>query len=241
MLFGLLCMLAMLSPLVPRAGDVVQGQPVFAEIAVFCRVYSDNQLRFRIGEATKGERAEILQDYSAESYFVRLNCGLEGWVNGKNLNIPPDLPTDTSNVCDGELEKFVNSKGYDSKTDFFVLVDINRQQTYVFSGEAGNWRYIQRFACSTGTNASPTTRGKFYITDRGDWFYSERLGAGGKYWMRFNGEYLFHSVPMDRDGRIIAGADVVGVRMSSGCVRLVVEDVKWIYDNVPDGSAVVVE
>ena len=39
---------------------------------------------------------------------------------------------------------------------------------------------------------------------------------------------------------IIPEEAVVGVRMSNGCVRLLVEDMRWIYENIPDATAVVI-
>ncbi len=58
-------------------------------------------------------------------------------------------------------------------------------------------------SCSTGKNESPTITGQFKLKERGLWFFSERLGSGGKYWVRFDGPYLFHSLPMDKDGVIL--------------------------------------
>jgi lipoprotein-anchoring transpeptidase ErfK/SrfK len=99
---------------------------------------------------------------------------------------------------------------------------------------------VRSFDCSTGLNKSPTTRGQFALSDRGEWFYSYRLASGAKYWIRFNGQYLFHSIPMDENKIIIPGEDVVGQKSSNGCVRLLLDDIKWIYDNIPDGTIVVI-
>ena len=103
-----------------------------------------------------------------------------------------------------------------------------------------NWSLLRSFDCSTGKNISPTTRGTFTVTDRGSWFYSERLASGAAHWLRFNEQYLFHSIPMDRHKSIIDGEDIVGEKRSSGCIRLMPEDAKWLYDNIPYGTTAII-
>lgn len=36
-----------------------------------------------------------------------------------------------------------------------------------------------------------------------------------------------------KDGRL-------GMRLSHGCVRLAIENAKWIYDNIPSGTTVII-
>jgi hypothetical protein len=99
--------------------------------------------------------------------------------------------------------------------------------------------------CSTGIPGTDdeTPLGEFVINEsgakRGEWFFSERYGEGAKYWVGFiGGTYLFHSVPMDRGGRIIQEeAAKLGRPASHGCVRLSLEDAKWFYETVSDGSS----
>ena len=219
----------------------IQESPIIAEIVEDCKIYSDKTLNFPIGELYAGCFAEILEDFSMETYKVaERNFGAAGWVLADYLKIPPDAPTDESVLTQSQLESFVNSGNHTSKTDFLILTDISRQKTHVFIGAYQNWTLLKTLDCSTGLNVSPTTRGTFVIADRGSWFYSERLAAGAKHWMRFNGQYLFHSIPMDKNQNIIPGEDIVGVKRSSGCIRLMPDDAKWIYNTVPDGSAVVI-
>ena len=54
----------------------------------------------------------------------------------------------------------------------------------------------------------------------------------------FYGDYLFHSVLCWPNGAIADGR--VGMALSHGCVRLEVQNAKWIYDNIPRGTTVVV-
>lgn len=86
-----------------------------------------------------------------------------------------------------------------------------------------------------------TPLGTFYVKDRGEGFFSERFGEGALYWVRFQDQYLFHSVPRDRDGNIIEEEhEKLGIPASHGCIRLRDEDARWFYNNVPYGSMVII-
>jgi len=64
-----------------------------------------------------------------------------------------------------------------------------------------------------------------------------------QYWFRINGPYLFHSVLYNKadSGTLIGGSLAkLGSRASHGCVRLKVEDAKWIYSNCGAGTNVVI-
>jgi len=186
-----------------------------------------------------GSQVEILRDSGEIWYLVRgLNSGKPGWVRREALTITPDGPTDTTRMNKTQLEDYANIMGYNSQTRFLVVVDISRQQTHVFKGEKHKWELIASMGVSTGKNESPTVRGDFKLTDRGLWFYSERLRSGAKYWVRFDGPYLFHSVAMDRDGNVTDGT--LGRKSSNGCIRLSVPDAEWFYKNVPDKTRVVI-
>ena len=208
-----------------------------ADVIKDCLVYNDKETRFSISEFKAGITVEILEDYSETNYFVRDNLtGIKGWVCASSLLLPPDKPTDKSQISKHEIEGYINIKGISSDTNHLIFTDINRQITHILTGKQYNWKLERSFSCASGKNSSPTTRGIYKICDRGEWFYSERLESGGKYWMRFNGNYLFHSVSMNKNMEIIDGR--IGERISNGCIRLEVENIKWIYENVPDGSTV---
>lgn len=95
--------------------------------------------------------------------------------------------------------------------------------------------------CSGGTKEEPTVLGVFYLENRGEWFYSEKYDEGALYWVRFYEQYLFHSVPVDKNFDVIeAEKEKIGGPASHGCVRLIEEDAKWFYNNVPDGTMVII-
>ena len=92
--------------------------------------------------------------------------------------------------------------------------------------------------CSTG-KATPTS-GVYKMSDRGKWgMMVGRVWA--QYYSRINGQILFHSVPYTSKSPNKLEYweyDKLGTSASAGCVRLTVEDAKWIYDNCPEGTQV---
>lgn len=233
-------MLAFSILIAPQIFDVINETPVIATVVDDDEIFKDRFLRNAAFSVNSGDLVEILEDYSALVYRVSINDNT-GWIRAKNLEIPPDPPTDLSFAPPALLEGFVNKNDFASKTEYLMLVDIARQKLYIFTGEKNNWSLARVFDCSTGLNTSPTTRGEFELTDRGNWFYSHRLASGAKYWIRFNGNYLFHTIPMDEQKNPLPGEDVVGVRLSNGCVRLLVDDMRFIYDSIPDATTVIIK
>lgn len=102
-------------------------------------------------------------------------------------------------------------------------------------------KILKEMSCSGGTLDEPTVQGEFILENRGEWFYSERFDEGALYWVRFYEQYLFHSVPVNKDMEIIEEElEKIGRAASHGCIRLLPEDAKWFYFNVPDGTLVVI-
>ena len=235
MLLQTLLVSALLAP------AAITESPIMAEITTDCKIYSDKTLNFPVGELFAGQFVEILEDFSTEIYRVfDYDGSLSGWLATEYLIIPQDTPTDKSTLTRADLERFANNNNYTSHTNFLIITDINRQKTHIFIKNGSSWGLVRSFDCSTGINASPTTRGIFTISDRGTWFYSDRLASGAKYWLRFNGQYLYHSVPMDKRKNIIPGEDIVGEKRSSGCIRLMTDDAKWLFENIPSGTTAVI-
>lgn len=104
-------------------------------------------------------------------------------------------------------------------------------------------KVYKQIKVSTGMKGHETPLGTFEIQNRGEWFYNDTYKQGAKYWVSFKnwGEYLFHSVAMDKDKNIIPEEEAkLGTPASHGCVRMPVEDAKWIYDNIPEKTKVVI-
>ena len=123
---------------------------------------------------------------------------------------------------------------------YSVVVSIADQKTYVYE----NGQLIRTMVCSTGLidGDDDTPLGDYIINEsgakKGEWFYSAQYKEGAKYWVGFiGGTYLFHSVAMDKNGRIIESeAAKLGKPASHGCIRLPLDDAYWFYKTIPARS-----
>lgn len=121
----------------------------------------------------------------------------------------------------------------------WIKVTIDKQNVTVY--DAKN-RIVESFVCSTGLPGSDTPKGTYKIQERGYSFFSKTYQEGAYYWTQFSGDFLFHSVPFDKNRNIeTAEAAKLGTKASHGCVRLSMDNAKWIYDNIPRGTKVVIE
>lgn len=123
------------------------------------------------------------------------------------------------------------------------LIAVNRAQNVVTVytlDDDGNYTVpYQAFICSTG---SATPIGYYTTPSKKQW--GELFGnVYGQYVTNITGDILFHSVPyysQHKDDLEYQQYNKLGQDASLGCIRLQVCDVKWIYDNCPVGTPVVI-
>ena len=158
-------------------------------------------------------------------------------VNSSDLASEDDQAT--SSMLQSISSQNINTLNIESLISNLIYVNLAEQITYVYEGYANNWNLVKDFSCSTGIDGEDTPTGVFTVLNRGDWFFSDSYGQGGKYWVQFLGDYLFHSLPYDESQSEILDY-TLGTPASHGCVRLETEDAKWIYDNIEDGTKVII-
>ena len=142
-----------------------------------------------------------------------------------------------------------NAKGSDTiVTEYKITVSTSKQRVYVYkwTGQGFDKNPIKTFKCSTGTNDNPTPKGTFWNTGRigGEWYYFKDFDCWARYAWVINGGVLFHSVIYgSKNTNSLRSGTVrqLGSKASHGCVRLAVENAKWIYDNCTAGTPVTVE
>ena len=146
----------------------------------------------------------------------------------------------TSIIVKNITKDNINSLSLESKTNYLVTVDLKSQNTYIYEGSKNKWNLLKPFKCSTGIKNKETPEGIFSIKEKGEWFFSQKYNQGGKYWVQFSGNYLFHSIPFDKDKKTIVDY-TLGTPSSHGCIRLSVDDSKWLYDNIPKNTKVIIK
>ena len=128
----------------------------------------------------------------------------------------------------------------DSPTNYIVIVDRAAHRVGVFKGSKYNWADAKYYKCCVGKPSTPTVNGTFYVGSKGKYFDT---GSRGRCWYytQITGNYLFHSVIYDRQPspkKIIDNS--MDAAVSHGCVRLDLENAKWIYDNIPKNTKVII-
>lgn len=126
------------------------------------------------------------------------------------------------------------------KDSYYIEVNCKEQNVIVYiADENGEYTIpIKKMICSTGKDTPQS--GTFNISNKYEWRYLVG-NVYGQYATRITGQILFHSVPYkkkDKSSLEYWEYDKLGEPASKGCVRLTVEDAKWIYDNCQSGTRV---
>ena len=127
-----------------------------------------------------------------------------------------------------------------------ITVDVRNQVTTVYGlDENGEYKKIVRqMLCSTGTKYFPSDIGQFTLSGRtARWCYFPEWGSHAQYWTKINSSIAFHSViynTVDTMDLAVSSYKNLGSRASHGCIRLTVNDAKWIYKNCGQGVVVTI-
>ena len=198
------------------------------------------------------QREELVMDGSTENILLAddgetsLTGSGENAGNGEDLQVEGTEAvrqdeTETPDVSGtGKAEADVKET---QTPEFSYYIRINRKQncvTIYTQDEEGEYTVpYKAMVCSTGLyNATP--RGTYQISTKYLWreLYG---GVYGQYATRIHGGILFHSVPYYKRAKDTLCTDKynkLGQQASMGCVRLTVEDAKWIAENCAEGTTV---
>lgn len=154
--------------------------------------------------------------------------------------VPPVPQKASSTTSDSSIEDAINKKGLSSATNYLIWISTKKLYTYVFTGSEGHWNLVRSMKSTIGKASTPTIKGTFTVQGKGSYFtvpdHEEWIC---KYYTQFYGDYLIHSVVYDKNNNLIDGR--LGMRLSKGCVRVSLENAKYVYNNVPRSSTVFVD
>ena len=125
-----------------------------------------------------------------------------------------------------------------SDTNWLIVTDTSACKVAIFAGSKGNWSTVKYISCSPGKPSTPTVKGEFKVTGRGLSFGKPTYTCW--YYTQFYGDYLFHSVIYNKGSKTSIQDGRLGMQLSHGCVRLALSEAKWIHDNIPNGTKVIV-
>lgn len=123
------------------------------------------------------------------------------------------------------------------------LIKINKQANCVTiykQKSNGSYKAVKALVCSTGY---ATKLGTYSLGEKMRWHTLDGP-CYGQYCTRIYGGVLFHSVWYTGQNNpatlSISSYNKLGTTASHGCVRLTVAGAKWIYNNVPSGTKVII-
>lgn len=131
----------------------------------------------------------------------------------------------------------VNSSNFSSATNYLIWVDLKSFKVNIFSGSKNNWTLINSYLCTIGKKSTPTPPGSYTVGIKGLYFGVNK-GYKCWYYTQFKGNYLFHSILYNLDGSVRDGR--LGMALSDGCIRLAKVNAKWIWDNIPARTKVII-
>ena len=110
-----------------------------------------------------------------------------------------------------------------------VVVDLGEQKVYVYQDD----HIIKSFLCSTGLDSNDynTPTGLYCLGARGESFYNPKYKQGAYYWVRFNNNYLFHSIPYDENENFIEEEAAKLGQKDLMAAYVFTEDSIWFYEN----------
>ncbi|MBE5932681.1 MAG: L,D-transpeptidase [Lachnospiraceae bacterium] len=169
---------------------------------------------------------EIVESNTNNIYYLGETSSQENATFGSN-NV---VSTQTDAKADYYVENWMDIPGE-------LSIRVNKQASCVtvYKGDTP----IRAMACSAGES---TPEGTFYMQSQWEWL-SLIDNQYGRYCSQICGDFLFHSVPynsMDIYDLDTEMYNQLGTLCSHGCVRLTIEDAKWIYDNCSTGVEITI-
>ncbi len=143
---------------------------------------------------------------------------------------------------------------------YYIEVDVTNQCVNIFIKDEATGAYnilLNRFVCSGGTSTKPTKKGNFFIKSDAEQkkatgqnvkytrYYFKNYDSYAYYITRYSNEYMFHSFTFEANsaGTILPKRNSyynMGNTGSAGCLRMLMNHAKWIYDNIDAGTYCVV-
>lgn len=243
------------------SADVILDQPLYNEVTVPCDgVVTEDWYNFMFSDAcTLTLPTVALQDQGAGVKQIQnrlhllgyLYSGMDGvYGSGSELALKyfqrrNNLPE--TGVCDRYTAEALFSNTC-VRSDEYVMpysayVDRAKSRVYILGWDGSGYNTkVKTFKCSCGKKSTPTIKGTYYcVGPISEWYFMSSSNVWVRYAFQIQGNYFFHSVLYKYKGAknpTPASVYNLGTNVSHGCIRLAVDDVKWIYENCTKGMKV---
>lgn len=127
-----------------------------------------------------------------------------------------------------------------SETGIIVVVNKGAQVVTAYQQDSeGKYTIpLRHMICSSGKVNARTPNGTWKLSKRQEW-YRYPSGVYIRYPVTYKSGLYFHSVLYRSKSSIMTSTiRRLGTRQSLGCIRLKVNDAKWLYDSVKNGTTV---
>ncbi len=177
---------------------------------------------------------------ASEEITEKTEIELESEFELNNNLYVVDITETEENNTKNETKNNEQNKNIVSNAKYYIKVNYGAQVVTIYSKDLeGNYTVpVKSMICSTGP-ATPKA-GVYAIPGRWSWGLMQG-NVYGHYVTKITGNILFHSVPYTQQNPSTLEYweyDKLGTPASLGCVRLKVEDAKWIYNNCENGTNV---
>ena len=184
---------------------------------------------------TSGQEKSLELEFSFDRYQEDRTAQLQATLTCDGASLVRETEIQVDNYPE-EVYLAMTGDGFPYSIDV-----IRSQNVVIVYGRDDDDEYtvpVLACLCSTGRD---TPTGIFSLGSKKEWgnLYG---GVYGQYVCGIRGDILFHSVPYyrmgEKDSLETEEFNKLGTAASMGCVRLPVEDAKWIFDNCPSGTTV---
>lgn len=186
----------------------------------------NNNVTGQVVEISADGSVTQLSDDNSTLYYIG-EAEIDGSISDDNQALSDDFSDMPTTI---EVENWQLIEG-----ELSIMVNKEASCVTIYKGATP----IKAMICSAGES---TPEGTFYMDNKWDWLMLIK-GQYGRYCSQISGDYLFHSVPynsMDIYDLDTEMYNQLGTLCSHGCIRLTVEDAKWIYDNCPAGTEITI-
>lgn len=146
----------------------------------------------------------------------------------------------------GDNEDYTEVKEWPPSDTYKLIVDYHNQCVYALAkDEYGGFTVLKRvMICTTGGNGNWTPEGTYHLgNSRVRFGFFTDYDCYAQYWSQMMGSFYFHSIlysARDAESYTMSSYNNLGKPVSHGCIRLLVPDARWIYENCAPGTLCIV-
>ena len=219
---------------------------------------------YYLDPAKKGAAKKGFYTLNKKLYYFDSSTGRQrrskGWffVNNAMYYVKSDGTIATNTTIDGYrigadgavrdihgMDK--KAQGYSSNTRYLILVNKKNHEVNVYTGSKGNWTIVRRaMPCTVGKSSTPSPSGSWRLDHKSSraYGYKDFSGSTVFYTTRITAGNYFHSILYRlgcRNPYTNSPKDAsLGKNKSNSCIRLRLEDAKFIHQVTPKNTRVIV-